>query len=136
MFSLDPELPEDVADVLESAACLEISEFRVFELAYAAWFGRPEGEREARALDRHFFAYLYRDQVPPWVRALTREVVRSNRAGVLDLADYGIVHEPPTPTMIYLGIRYAVWAALTLVFIVAGAHMIAAPEGCTFPPCY
>jgi hypothetical protein len=38
--------------------------------------------------------------------------------------------------MIYLGIRYAVWAALTLVFIVAGAHMIAAPEGCTFPPCY
>ena len=80
--------------------------------------------------------YLYRDRVPTWVRAFAREVVRRAKAGSFDPADYGIVHPPPTPTMIYLGIRYAVWAALTIGFIIASAHMVAGPSGCYFPPCY
>jgi len=136
MFALDPELPEDVSDVLESASLLEVSEFRVFELAYAAWFGRPAAGRALKALDRLFFDYLYRDVVPPWVRAFTRELVERDRAGRFDPADYGITYPPPTPTMIYLGIRYAVWAALTLAAIMLTAHYLPAPEGCYFPPCY
>ena len=136
MFALDPDLPEDVSNVLESAALLEVSEFRVFELAFAAWFGAPDGEPDAKKLDRCFFDYLYRDLVPTWVRAFARELVRRARAGLFDPADYGIVYEPPTPTMIYLGIRYAVWTVLAVGFIFAGAHMAAAPTGCYFPPCY
>ena len=56
--------------------------------------------------------------------------------GLFDPADYGIVYEPPTPTMIYLGIRYAVWTVLAVGLIIAGAHMAATPTGCYFPPCY
>lgn len=134
MFALDPDLPEDVSNVLESAALLEVSEFRVFELAFTAWFG--EREPDAQKLDRCFFDYLYRDQVPTWVRAFVREVVGRARAGRFDPADYGIVHPPPTPTMIYLGIRYAVWTILTLTFIIASARMVTGPTGCYFPPCY
>ncbi len=137
MFALDPDLPEDVSNVLKSAALLEVSEFRVFELAYAAWFG-PSGDDEPdpKALDRCFFDYLYRDHVPTWVRSFAREVVRRAQAGSFDPADYGITHDPPTPTMIYLGIRYAVWAALTLGFIIASAQMVSGPTGCYLPPCY
>ena len=134
MFALDPDLPEDVSDVLQSAALLEVSEFRVFELAHAAWFGVKKAD--ATALDRCFFDYLYRDRVPTWVRSFAREVVRRAQAGSFDPADYGIRHDPPTPTMIYLGIRYAVWAALTIAFIIASAHMVTGPTGCYFPPCY
>ena len=135
MFSLDPELSEDVVGVLDSAGLLEVSEFQVFRMAYKSWFGEPAGESDLRALDRYFFDYLYRDRVPPWVRAFTREVVRRERAGALDLADYGIVHQPPTPTMIYLGIRYGIWAAFTIAFLIASAHMVTTPASCSFPPC-
>lgn len=136
MFALDPDLPEDVSDVLRSAALLEVSEFRVFELAHTAWFGSAGDRVDSKTLDRYFFDYLYRDRVPAWVRAFAREVVRRAQAGVFDPADYGITHPPPTPTMIYMGIRYAVWAVLTLGFIIASAHMVSAPTGCYFPPCY
>ncbi|HEX9648311.1 MAG TPA: hypothetical protein VGB88_12475 [Alphaproteobacteria bacterium] len=136
MFSLDPDLSEDVTNVLDSAGLLEVSEFEVFRMAYASWFGEPTGDSDRRVLDRYFFDYLYRDKVPPWARAFTREVVRRADANCLDLADYGIVHPPPTPTMIYLGIRYAIWAAFTIAFIVATAHMVNGPEGCILPPCY
>lgn len=133
MFSLDPDLPEDVSNVLESAALLEVSEYRVFELSYAAWFSGP-GEK--KVLDRYFFDYLYRDRVPMWVRSFVREIVERARSGHFDPADYGIVHEPPTPTMIYLGIRYAVWTVLAVAVIIASAHTATAPEGCFFLPCY
>jgi len=138
MFGLDAKPPRDVADVLESAGLLEVSEYRVIELAHAAWFGEANTRRARRSLDGYFFDYLYRDQVPPWLRAFTREVVLRAREGRFDPADYGIRYAPPTPTMIYLGIRYAVWVVLAVVFILAvarfgygGMHI-----GCVLPPCY
>lgn len=135
MLALDPELPPDVADVLASASLLEVSEYRVFEMAFEAWFGRKVGDDAAR-LDRHFFAYLYRDAVPPWVRAFCRDVARRGRSGDFDPARYGIVYAPPTRTMIYLGIRYAIWTTLAVSVIIGLAHFAAVPAGCTFPPFY
>jgi hypothetical protein len=136
MFALDPEMPEDVSDLLQAAALLEVSEYRVFELAYTAWFSTARELPDKKVLERFFFAYLYRDRIPPWVRAYTREIVRRADAGTFDPADYGIVYAPPTRTMIYLGIRYTFWTVLTLVFIIASAQVVTVPEGCYFPPCY
>ncbi|MDP7539418.1 MAG: hypothetical protein QF726_02980 [Alphaproteobacteria bacterium] len=135
MFTLDPELPPDVATVLESASLLEVSEYRIFEMAYEAWFGRKV-DNNAKLLDRQFFAYLHRDSVPPWVRSFCRDLTRRGRAPGFDPARYGIVHAPPTRTMIYLGIRYAMWTALTVSVIIGLAHAAAIPAGCIFPPCY
>ncbi len=136
MFALYPDHPKDVADVLESAGLLEVSEYRVFELAYAAWFSTAGEAPDKKMFERVFFAYLYRDRVPPWVRAYTREIVQRADAGTFDPADYGITYAPPTPTMIYLGVRYAFWAVMALTFIIASAQVVTAPEGCYFPPCY
>ncbi len=135
MFTLDPELPPDVATVLESASLLEVSEYRIFEMAYEAWFGRKV-DNNAKLLNRQFFAYLNRDSVPPWVRSLCRDLARRGRAPGFDPARYGIVRAPPTRTMIYLGIRYTIWTALTVSVIIGLAHFAAIPAGCTFPPCY
>ena len=99
MFALDPDHPKDVADVLESAGLLEVSEYRVFELAYAAWFSTAGEAPDKKMFERAFFAYLYCDRVPPWVRAYTREIVQRADACTFDPADYGITYAPPTPTM-------------------------------------
>ncbi len=133
MFSLDPELPRDVAQVLESASVLDVSEYRVFELAYRARFGGPV--RDTAAFDRCFFDYLYRDRVPPWVRAFTRAVVdRAHEAGFDPVAS-GLA-PPVRPAAVSRGIRYAVWTAVTVAAIVFAAHFSADPSGCMFPPCY
>ncbi len=131
-MKLDPDLPVDIQTVLDAAALLDVPEFQVFELAFLAWYGRKSGPQ----LEAAFTAYMYRDRVPMWVRAFTREIVRKAGDGRLDPAEYGIVHEPPTPTMIYLGIRYAVWTSLTLAVLVIGSHYMSGPTGCYFPPCY
>ncbi len=136
MFALDPDPPKDVSDVLESAGLLEVSEYRVFELAHAAWFSASGETPDRKTLEKYFFGYLYRDRVPPWVRSFTREVVARARAGTFDPADYGIVYAPPTRTMIYLGLRYSFWVVAAVGFIIAAAQVVTAPEGCYFPPCY
>ena len=134
MFSLDPAPPRDVAEVLESAALLEVSEYRVFEMAHRSWYGAAPGD--PAAFDRCFFAYLYRDRVPPWVRRFARAVVARARRPGFDPADYGIRHPPPRRTMVWLGIRYALWTLAAVSAIVVVAHFSAAPFGCLFPPCY
>lgn len=133
MFSLDAGLPPEVSEVLECASLLEVSEYRVFEMAHRARFGAT-GDR-AR-LERLFLAYLYRDRVPPWVALFARGVAARGRAADFDPAEYGVVHPPPRRTMVYLGVRYALWTAAALAAIALAAHFAAEPLGCMFPPCY
>lgn len=136
-MKLDKDLPLDIQQVLDTAGLLEISEFRVFELAHIAWYG-PMTDTARQKLEKIFSAYMYGDVVPVWVRAFTRDVVARARTDHLDPADYGIHVEPPTPTMIYMGIRYALWVVLTLSTLMIGVHFIepAVPGACFFPPCY
>lgn len=131
---LGSALPRDVAGVLESASLLEVSEYRVFEMAYRAWFGADAGG--SASFDRCFFDYLYRDRVPPWVRTFTRGVVARGREADFDPAEYGVVHPPPQRTMIYLGCRYAIWAGAAVTAVIVAAHFAAEPFSCLFPPCY
>ncbi len=135
MFTLDSEPPLDVATVLESASPFGVSGYRIFEMPCEAWFG-CKADNNAKLLDGEFFAYLNRDSVPPWVRFLCRDLTRCGRAPDFDPACYGIVRAPPTRTMIYLGIRYTIWTALTVSVIIGLAHFAAILAGCTFPPSY
>ena len=133
MFSLDSGLPPEIAEVLECAALLEISEYRVFEMAHRAWFGAAS---DRARLERSFFAYLYCDRVPPWVRRFARGVAERGRAPGFDPAEYGVIHPPPQRTMMRLGVRYALWTAAAVTAVALAAHYAAEPFGCMFPPCY
>ena len=135
MVAFVRELPRDVADVLETASLLDVSEYRVFELAHRAWFGAAAGDRAG--LDRRFFAYLYRDEVPPWVRRFARAVVASGRKAGFDPAMWGAPRPPPPRrATIRLGVRHAFCTLAAVAAVFATAHCAAEPFGCLFPPCY
>lgn len=132
-MNLDAPLRPDIVDILDTAAVLEISEFRVFEIAYAEWYGRPG---PSDLLERSFSNYMYHDLVPAWVRQFTRHVLDLRDAGRLTPETFGIHPETPTPTTVYLGIRYAIWIALAMGMIFMAAVFAEGPSGCFFPPCY
>ena len=74
-------------EVLTVAALLDITEFRVFTIAYWRWFGRRSG---ARAMERYYANYMFHSIVPHWVHHFTREVLARARVGTLKAADYGV----------------------------------------------
>lgn len=88
----------DPADQVTAAAGrLEISERDLFFLAYCRWFGH---EPEAAALERTFAAYMFRDEVPPWVRHYARGVLAPRsigRAEARDLCLDRLPGPPPAP---------------------------------------
>lgn len=75
------EVDADLVAVMSSAALLEVSEYRFFELAHRHWFGRPVS---CRRLEPIFDEYLRRDVVPHWVRHLARQVHSLHDRGRLD----------------------------------------------------
>ena len=79
--------PGDTADVAGAAGLLEVPEFRLFEIAYARWYGREAPERE---VESHFGRYLRTRNAPIWVRHLARQVAGRYRAGRLDPRDFGL----------------------------------------------
>jgi len=83
--------------VTAAAGRLEISERDLFFLAYWRWFGH---EPEPAALERTFAAYMFRDELPPWVRHYARGVLapRSiDRAEARDLCLDRLPGPPPAP---------------------------------------
>lgn len=61
---------------------LDVPEFRVFELAYQEWHGKPGSERE---LDPVFFDYAIKGELPCWVRAYSRSTLQLCEEAGLDL---------------------------------------------------
>jgi hypothetical protein len=68
---LDSESEESVT---RAAGFLDVSEYRVLEIAYPFWFGR-EAERDT--VDHAFDEYLERGTVPFWARAFIRSLMRT-----------------------------------------------------------
>ena len=103
----------DCQFVIQAAGALRLKEFDFFRLAYRRWWGR---EAQEKALERTFAAYMFHEVVPPWVRHLTREVLRCTATGTLNPESLGATlyrRLEPTPP---LGRLYvAATAALTLV---------------------
>jgi hypothetical protein len=134
MWSQD--IPEDVEQVLRTSAVLSISEFRVFDLAYASWYGR---EVDEETIEGHFMPYMFRDVVPPWVRSFTRKVLELERRGRLEPGELGIETPQAEAGDVSRGRFYAFVIAMSLIALYISANL-AAPllgiEDCWFPPCY
>lgn len=130
------DIPDDVLQVLDTSALLSVSEFRVFDLAYASWYGRKADED---TLERHFLPYMFQDTVPPWVRFFTRKVLELERRGRLDPSALGVVQPRTSAGDVARGRVYAftIGSSLIALFLLA---KLAAPllgiDGCWFPPCY
>ena len=130
------EKPSDSLDVAEAAALLEISEFRVFQLAYAGWFGN---EPDERVIEPHFKAYMFRRAVPAWVRHFTRHVIALAADETLDPRDFGIATHSASRRDIARGKLYLVYLTIGVVALVLLADLTVdrmGLSGCLFPPCY
>lgn len=80
--------------VADAAGRLEVSEAEVFRLAHCRWFGH---ELERTVLDRLFAAYMFRDEVPAWVRHYAREVVALAEIGPAEARRLELQRLPEPP---------------------------------------
>jgi hypothetical protein len=137
LFFDEKRMPADVADVLEAAALLQVTEFELFRIAYRQWHGREIADAD---LERYYLPYMFRSQVPSWVRQLTRQVIAEAEASRLDPADYGVMPRQLTMDMYNRGLRYCLWLAVIFGTLLTGAATVAqlAPwyQSCYLPPCY
>lgn len=131
-------VPPDVVAVLDASAALEVTEFRLFELAWREWFGgRPD---EAR-LENHFAAYMFADRVPHWVRDFARRILELDARGQLDPKSFGIWQRLPSTRMRFVAKVYAAMLVMFFVVLAASAlnldeRILAFYRDCYFPPCY
>ncbi len=84
------EVPADVRDVVNTSVLLEVSEFDVFRIAYARWYGQSAHDK---LIERHFVHYMFGKPAPFWVRHFTRQVERRWSEGCFDPTEFGI--SPP-----------------------------------------
>ena len=137
LFFDEKKMPGDVADVLEAAALLEVTEFELFRLAYRRWFGDEIWDDE---LERFYLPYMFKSRVPPWVRQLARAVIAEAEAETLDPRSFGVLPRPLSMDMYNRGLRYFLWITVILGTLWTGAATVAelAPwyQSCYLPPCY
>ena len=111
MHTVEPHTTSDVVAIMQSADLLDISECRLFEIAYAAWHGQQTDEK---TIEGYFATYLLHENVPFWVRHFTRVVFGLEQAGQLDPQQFGLKQSPNSPQELALGRRHALWCMLTL----------------------
>ncbi len=120
LFFDEKNMSDDIADVLEAAALLQVTEFRIFELAYKEWFGRRP---RPYIIERYFNDYMFNQAVPGWVTHFCRRVVALGHAGELDPRDFGIYYRLPSRRMARIGqlyIAFLLAAFLGLVWFTYG----------------
>jgi len=131
-------LDTDIVAVLDASAALEVTEFRLFQLAFADWYGKSAREE---FMERQFAAYMFAQRVPNWVRHFARKILDLHAQGQLEPKSFGVWRRLPSSRMVLIAKVYT--TALLLIFILAVAAVYALPEdllskfaGCYFPPCY
>lgn len=131
-------LEQDLVAVLDASAALEVTEFRLFELAYQDWYGkRPDNS----AMEKLFAAYMFANRVPGWVRHFSRKILALQSQDRLDPRVYGVWYRLPSSRMILFAKLYT--ASLMIIFLAAMLLVYSLPEKvmavfekCYFPPCY
>ena len=131
------ETPVDCVLVANIAGLLEITEFRVFQLAFGEWYGRKIRDYEA---EDYFTAFMYHDRVPFWVRRFCHKVQNLHDAGTLNPLDFGIKPKRFENSLLWWAVRgvTVMLAALIILLFLANAAVDLMPflKECYFPPCY
>lgn len=131
-------LDTDIVAVLDASAALEVTEFRLFQLAFADWYGKAAGEE---FMERQFAAYMFAQRVPNWVRHFARKILKLQAQDRLDPRSFGVWKRLPSSRMVVIARIYT--GILLLLFLLALTSIYSLPEsvlamyrGCYFPPCY
>jgi hypothetical protein len=140
-MAFDENIRPDIQEVLSTSALLEISEYCVFQIAYQRWHGEHAPERKLEVI---FARYLFKEEVPLWVRHFTRHVLGLASEGRLDLEALGVPRPEPDPVSLARGRRYvAITLAvlLSLFFLslqstVSITELFPWAQNCLLPPCY
>lgn len=124
MFFIDTEksVPVDVRNALNAAALLQVTEFRLFHIAYRYWHGRDASDR---SIEQFFVPYMFRSVVPFWVRQLCRQVLQAEAQGTLDPTQFGLEqrHEVEDPYGRYLGALAVAGTVLGMLFIAGSLYL-------------
>ena len=136
-MDLDKKLSPDIQSVLAAAAILDITEYKMFQLAWIRWHGQNS---QAEELEPYFVRYMFDEEVPAWVRHFARDVEADWNAGRLDKEALGIPRLKGSDKMVHKGVRYTVMLVVVLVTLIVlaqfAAQLISIAERCVFPPCY
>jgi hypothetical protein len=109
---------DDAEAVSFVAGLLDISEFRLFEIAYLNWFG---SEATRKAMDGFFGSYLKSGFVPFWLRNLLRRVICKHRKGNLTPSEFGVHRLCKSPAERKLGWFLVGFLGLLIAAIVWGS---------------
>lgn len=130
-------LPADLQTLLDAVALLDITEYRLFELAYRDWYGRPA---EPEKLERDFVDYMFKSEVPFWVRRYAGKILQLARQQRLDRDELGLEWIPALPNGLRRGLRMLLGLIFLVVFLIvvanASGEWLTFTENCYFPPCY
>jgi len=131
------ETPADCVLVADTAGLLEITEFRVFQLAFGEWYGREIRDYEA---EDYFTVFMYQDRVPFWVRRFCHKIQDLNDAGRLNPRDFGIKPERFEYRLLQWAVRgmTVLLAIMIILLFIANnvADLMPFLKECYFPPCY
>lgn len=134
----DEPLPEDTLLVLNAAAKLDTTEFRLFELAYQDWYGKL---CNTSVMETYFTPYMFDNVVPFWVRAFCRKIITFHGELETVQTTFGLRTTKVTRGNKMFGILYGAILVFCLVFLV---YIFSLPadslpgflKECYFPPCY
>ena len=136
-MKLDPDLDPQLRDVLEAAAALDTTEFKIFVMAYVHWFGN---RAPPDLIEHHFTAYMFQDIVPHWVHHFARHVLTLSRQGKLDREEFGLKNPPASRHTVLLSRIYTAILTVTMVILLLLAlhaeDLLLYAKNCYFPPCY
>ena len=133
----DDSLNVDARSVLDASALLDITEFRLFNMAYFRWYGHYSSPH---CMEQHFANYMFCSVVPMWVRHLTREILHKDSVGMLNLLEYDAPPPPPSVAVVRRGRRLIVLLfSICLLLLLASyfyEDLLLVTKNCYFPPCY
>ena len=102
----------DLDRVMVASRLLQISEFNFFGLAHSCWYGQ---EIKEHSLEYIFAEYMFEDKIPHWVRHLARTILSRDEQGMLDPAEFNIIHPRPSRKLKYYGVGYTIMLAVIIV---------------------
>ena len=137
-FFHDKPLPEDSLLVLNAAAKLDTTEFKLFELAYEDWYGHLCNNK---VMENYFSPYMFQNIVPFWVRAFCRKVMAFNDEPESVQSAFGLSMFKATRGTRMFGFIYAFTLVVCLVFLfyvfsIPAENLPEFLKECYFPPCY
>ncbi|MHA1598075.1 MAG: hypothetical protein ACTSV1_05070 [Alphaproteobacteria bacterium] len=105
---------EDTRAVTLAADALSLKEFDLFRLAHNRWFGHDATEK---AIEAAFAAYMFHEQVPPWVRHLCRDVLTRQSLNRLDANELGADRYRPRDKVPRVGRLFLAIAAVLMLIV-------------------